>query len=126
MRIAPALLVAVLVACGSVEPVPEQSQPIDPAAAPPGASPSSPSPPAPAPGPTPAPSPSSPAQPPALTAAECFKDLQGSVKGPDYDKVKPTLAPSCAGTHHQTITGVEKVVFLGDSITVGTPPTIND
>lgn len=46
------------------------------------------------------------------------------MKGPDYDQFKPTIAPSCAGTQHQTITGVEKVVFLGDSITVGTPPTL--
>ena len=48
------------------------------------------------------------------------------MKGPDYDQFKPTIAQSCAGTHHQTITGVEKVVFLGDSITVGTPPTLPD
>jgi len=62
--------------------------------------------------------------PPApLTAAECFKDLTGPLPSPDYDQFKPTIAKSCAGTHHQDITGVQKVVFLGDSVTVGTPPT---
>jgi hypothetical protein len=29
----------------------------------------------------------------------------------------------CKGTNHQSIQGIKKVVFLGDSITVGTPPT---
>ncbi len=108
-----------------------------------GASDASPAPPADQPGASTPPSsapadtttPSQPAPPPAappagtapspatLTAAECFKDLAGPVPGPDYDKFKPTLAKSCAGTHHQDIKGVEKVVFLGDSVTVGTPPT---
>lgn len=60
---------------------------------------------------------------PALTAADCFKDLAGPVIGPDYDQFKPTIGKSCAGTHHQNIAGVQKVVFLGDSVTVGTPPT---
>lgn len=60
----------------------------------------------------------------ALTASECFKDLTGPVPGPDYDQFGPTIAKSCAGTHHQTITGVEKVVYLGDSVTAGTPPTL--
>ncbi|MBX3263847.1 MAG: hypothetical protein KF782_29510 [Labilithrix sp.] len=81
---------------------------------------------------TPDESPSSPSAPPstppppsaaAPTAAECFQDIAGSTPGPDYDKHGPTIAKSCAGTHHQTIAGVEKVVFLGDSVTVGTPPT---
>jgi lysophospholipase L1-like esterase len=30
----------------------------------------------------------------------------------------------CYGTNHQEIAAVERVVFLGDSITVGTPPTL--
>jgi lysophospholipase L1-like esterase len=29
----------------------------------------------------------------------------------------------CRGTNHQNIRGIERVVFLGDSVTVGTPPT---
>jgi len=77
--------------------------------------------------PTPPPPVTPPVVPPAagpLTAKECFKDLAGAIPGPDYDKFNPTVANSCAGTHHQTITGVQKVVFLGDSVTVGTPPTL--
>jgi lysophospholipase L1-like esterase len=57
------------------------------------------------------------------SAVECFGDLRGAVPGPDYDRFHPRIMPSCAGTDHQTITGVQKVVFLGDSITEGTPPT---
>jgi hypothetical protein len=57
------------------------------------------------------------------TAAECFAALAGPV-GADYDKFGPKILPSCSGTQHQDIQGVEKVVFLGDSITVGTPPTL--
>ncbi|MDB5214734.1 MAG: hypothetical protein JWO86_2661 [Myxococcaceae bacterium] len=69
------------------------------------------------------------AQPPVapaapLTASSCFASLKGAVPGPDYDKSKPVIVPSCSGTHHQTITGVQKVVFLGDSVTTGTPPTL--
>jgi lysophospholipase L1-like esterase len=58
-----------------------------------------------------------------MTAVSCFSRLIGPVPGPDYDQFPPIIAPSCAGTHHQAITGVEKVVFMGDSITEGTPPT---
>jgi len=46
------------------------------------------------------------------------------VPGPDYDKYKPTIAKSCSGTNHQKITGIEKLVFLGDSVTTGTPPSL--
>jgi lysophospholipase L1-like esterase len=59
-----------------------------------------------------------------LTAAVCFQALAGSVQGPDYDQFKPVIAKSCAGTHHQAIAGIERLVFLGDSITEGTPPTL--
>lgn len=124
-----ALAFALLCACGSVEALPDPTN--EPSSSAPDRDPvptpsstSSASPPG-SPSPSSDPSaPSQPTQPPALTAAECFKNLQGPVKGPDYDQFKPTIAPSCAGTHHQTVTGVEKVVFLGDSITVGTPPTL--
>ncbi len=30
------------------------------------------------------------------------------------------------GTNHQDITGIERVVFVGDSVTLGTPPTASD
>lgn len=70
-----------------------------------------------------APKPDAPVEP-ALKASTCFKDLAGTFAAPDYDKFAPTIAKSCAGTHHQDIVGVEKVVFLGDSVTAGTPPTL--
>jgi lysophospholipase L1-like esterase len=54
----------------------------------------------------------------------CFAGLGQGVVGPDYDQFNPKYATThCSGTNAQDITGVEKVVFLGDSITVGTPPT---
>ncbi|MEM6791128.1 MAG: GDSL-type esterase/lipase family protein [Myxococcota bacterium] len=40
-----------------------------------------------------------------------------------YRDAGAVVAPDCHGTAHQRIEGVERVVFLGDSITVGTPPT---
>ncbi len=57
-------------------------------------------------------------------AAECFADI-GSEHGvaPDYDQFEPAIGSHCAGTDHQDIEGVERVVFLGDSVTVGSPPT---
>jgi lysophospholipase L1-like esterase len=45
--------------------------------------------------------------------------------GPKYDQFNPTIGSHCMGTNHQDITGIERVVFLGDSITVGTPPTVS-
>jgi lysophospholipase L1-like esterase len=33
------------------------------------------------------------------------------------------IGSHCQGTNQQDITGVERIVFLGDSVTVGTPPT---
>jgi lysophospholipase L1-like esterase len=41
----------------------------------------------------------------------------------NYDQFSPIIGSHCKGTNHQAISGVERVVFLGDSITVGTPPT---
>ncbi len=117
------LAVALGVACGSGD---ETSPPVDTASTvPPPASTTEPTKPAPTSSPTtPAPAPTTPAPKVPLTAAECFKTLKGSITGPDYDKLKPTIAPSCAGTHHQSIKGVERLVFLGDSVTTGTPPTL--
>lgn len=62
-------------------------------------------------------------EPPPLTAAECFAD-QGLLV--DYDQYAPVIGSHCMGTDHQNIFGVEHVVFAGDSITVGTPPTAAD
>jgi len=55
----------------------------------------------------------------------CFEEIMGdgSTPGPDYDQFEPVIGSHCSGTNHQTITGVERVVFLGDSVTVGTPPS---
>jgi lysophospholipase L1-like esterase len=59
-----------------------------------------------------------------LTAKQCFAKLTGAVPGPDYDQYGPKINKQCAGTQHQKITGVQKLVFLGDSITTGTPPNL--
>jgi len=54
----------------------------------------------------------------------CFPGLGDEEKGlPDYDRFDPVVGRHCSGTDHQDIAGVEQVVFLGDSVTVGTPPT---
>ncbi len=62
-----------------------------------------------------------------LTAAGCFADdyVNPLQNGPDYDQFSPTIGSHCMGTNHQDITGIQRVVFLGDSITVGTPPTLS-
>ena len=58
------------------------------------------------------------------TASACFQSLIGPVVGPNYDQFHPIIHPSCAGTHHQDIARVERLVFLGDSVTEGTPPNL--
>ncbi|HEY8378149.1 MAG TPA: SGNH/GDSL hydrolase family protein, partial [Nannocystis sp.] len=44
----------------------------------------------------------------------------------DYAQFSPVIGSHCKGTNHQDITDIERVVFLGDSVTVGTPPAIGD
>ena len=60
------------------------------------------------------------------SVAECFEDVfvneTISEIGPDYDQYDVIPGSHCNGTNHQDIEGVERVVFLGDSVTVGTPP----
>lgn len=118
---------ALLVGCGATDPVsppdpPSSTSPPSAQGVPsPDAPPTTGSPPVTP--PTGAP-PATPPAPKAKTATECFKALTGPVAGPDYDQFKPKVGDHCAGTAHQAITGVEKVVFLGDSVTVGTPPTL--
>jgi lysophospholipase L1-like esterase len=60
-----------------------------------------------------------------LTVEACFADAYTSTSpvAPDYEPFMPTVGSHCLGTDHQDITGVERVVFLGDSVTVGSPPT---
>lgn len=43
--------------------------------------------------------------------------------GPDYAAYEPVLGSHCMGTNHQDIEGIERLVYLGDSVTFGTPPT---
>jgi hypothetical protein len=57
----------------------------------------------------------------------CFGGLGSDSLGmPEYEIFDPVLGEHCSGTNHQDIRDIEKVVFLGDSITAGTPPTSND
>lgn len=42
---------------------------------------------------------------------------------PNYDQHDVAVGSHCLGSDHQTIDDIDRVVFLGDSITVGTPPT---
>ena len=54
----------------------------------------------------------------------CFPEIYDpNHPGPDYDQFNPVVESHCLGTNHQDITGIERVVFLGDSITQGSPPT---
>ena len=55
------------------------------------------------------------------TVAGCFEEIGGDL-GPDYDQFEPRVGTHCMGTDHQDIEGIERLVFLGDSVTVGTPP----
>ncbi|MBT9557317.1 MAG: hypothetical protein IV100_14855 [Myxococcales bacterium] len=61
-----------------------------------------------------------------MTFASCFQGQFPSSGVPtvDYDGYAPVVGSHCKGTNHQDIQGVERVVFVGDSITVGTPPTL--
>lgn len=80
----------------------------------------------PAPPDVPPPPPDAPGPPPGSpTTAWCFADQlpPSGVPLVDYDPLGPTLGGHCKGTNHQDIKGVERVVFVGDSVTVGTPPT---
>lgn len=52
----------------------------------------------------------------------CFPYIDDpTALGPVYDPLEPVIGSHCQGTNHQDIEGVEKVVFLGDSVTVGSP-----
>jgi lysophospholipase L1-like esterase len=66
------------------------------------------------------------ASPAPPTAEECFADLWDGAAPVDYDQFFPLMGSHCQGTNHQDISGVERVVFIGDSITLGSPPTATD
>ena len=61
---------------------------------------------------------------PGPTVRGCFESqyLNETDFGPDYDQFEPIVGSHCLGTNHQNIEDVERVVFIGDSVTVGTPP----
>ncbi|MFK7999657.1 MAG: SGNH/GDSL hydrolase family protein [Polyangiales bacterium] len=64
------------------------------------------------------------------TAAGCFEAQfvnDATRLGPDYDSIPGVrIGSHCNGTDHQDISGIERVVFIGDSITVGSPPTLSN
>lgn len=64
---------------------------------------------------------------PSLSLAEnCWSEIDPVAAGfPDYEALGITPG-SCSGTDHQTIENIERLVFLGDSVTAGTPPTAAD
>lgn len=60
--------------------------------------------------------------PDAPLADRCFDGIgDGSV--PQYDAFGPVVPRDCMGTDHQDITALDRLVFVGDSVTAGTPPT---
>ncbi len=64
---------------------------------------------------------------PPETFEECFEgQFVNDPPFPDYDQYDPVIGSHCVGTNHQDIADVERVVFLGDSITVGSRPTLPD
>lgn len=64
--------------------------------------------------------------PPELTLIErCFAESATSATGavPDYAPYDLVVPEHCAGTGFQEVAALDRVVFVGDSITTGTPPT---
>ncbi len=59
------------------------------------------------------------------SAETCFGEYYGDTGEPypDYEATGATFGSHCSGTDHQDIADVDRVVFVGDSITVGSPPT---
>lgn len=57
------------------------------------------------------------------TVESCFAAIDPT---PDYGPLGAVMGSHCLGTNHQDIGHVERVVFIGDSITVGSPPTLRD
>jgi hypothetical protein len=66
--------------------------------------------------------------PDAPLSERCFAGLGDPDNGavPQYDAYEPVVPRHCVGTDHQEIEALDRVVFLGDSITAGTPPTPAD
>ena len=63
--------------------------------------------------------------PDATIRENCFPGIgDDALRFPVYDDLGVVAGRHCSGTDHQDIQDIEKVVFLGDSITAGTPPTM--
>jgi lysophospholipase L1-like esterase len=55
----------------------------------------------------------------------CFPTVSSDLESfASYDRFSPTVGRHCAGTQHQDIQDIQKLVFLGDSITAGTWPSL--
>lgn len=67
--------------------------------------------------------PEDPYDPSAPISERCFGDLGPDAILADYDALGAVVPRHCQGTDHQDIADIGRVVFLGDSITAGTPPT---
>ena len=66
--------------------------------------------------------PTEPDTPPLTLLQKCFPLFDDpEAIGPEYDDLGPLIGDHCHGTNHQDIEDVQHVVFLGDSVTVGTP-----
>lgn len=64
---------------------------------------------------------------PGTIKERCFSEIGDAQAGfPSYDQYGVVVPEHCMGTDHQDIDGIEKLVFIGDSITAGTPPTPED
>lgn len=62
---------------------------------------------------------------PVSAIESCFPPAADNSKPhPNYDQFHPIVNSQCTGTNYQDITGVQRVVFLGDSVTTGTPPNL--
>lgn len=63
--------------------------------------------------------------PNAPLAERCFGEVGAGGDGavPEYDSMGLVVPRHCMGTDHQDIVDLDRVVFLGDSITAGTWPT---
>lgn len=57
---------------------------------------------------------------------ECFPHVVENFDLQYLDIEQEELTETCAGTFKQDFSDIEHVIFLGDSVTVGTYPTLND
>ncbi len=60
--------------------------------------------------------------------SDCFASFMSpDYPLPDYDQAGARIGSHCLGTDHQDIPDdIERVVFIGDSVTLGSPPTASE